>query len=90
MWPPLDWDRLGPQIKPMQERPAFGAKERCQKKVAIFQIILEVQGVAFDTKNDAALRIIYKLGRNRISYEHAYKELERYAIEPETETIARN
>lgn len=88
MWPPLQWDRLCKQIRPLQERPAIGAKEQCEQRVAIFQVILEAQGVAFDQQNDAALRIIYKLGRNRISYDRAYKELERYAVEPESKNPA--
>lgn len=90
MWPPLDWNRLGPQIKPMQERPAIGAREQCQKKVAIFQVILDAQGVAFDQTNDAALRIVYQLGRGRISIDRAYKELEQYAVKPESETPTGN
>ena len=83
-WPPLNWDRLAPQIKLLQGRPAIGTVERCQKRVAILQVILEAQGVAFDQKNDAACTIIYKLGRGRLSYDQAYKELEKYAIEPES------
>lgn len=88
MWPPLDWGRLGPQVKAMQERPAIGTREQCQKRVAIFQVILDAQGVAFDQKNDAALRIIYQLGRGRITTDRAYKELEKYAVEPESKTTA--
>lgn len=87
-WPPLDWNRLALQTKPLQERPAIGPKEQCQKRVAIFQVILEAQGVAFDQENSNATTIIYKLGRGRLSYDQAYKELEQYAIKPENKTIA--
>lgn len=83
-WPPLNWNRLALQTKPLQERPAIGPKEKCQKRVAIFQVILEAQGVAFDQKNEKASAIIYKLGRGRMSYDQAYKELEQYAVEPES------
>ena len=87
-WPELDWNRLALQTKPLQERPAIGPKEQCQKRVAIFQVILETQGVAFNQENPDATKIIYKLGRGRLSYDQAYKELERYAVEPENKTPA--
>lgn len=87
-WPILNWDRLAQQTKPLQERPAIGPNEKCQKRVAIFQVILEAQGVAFDQKNDKAKAIIYKLGRGRMTYDRAYKELERYAVEPESNPAA--
>lgn len=87
-WPKLDWNKLALQTKPLQERPAIGAKEQCQKRVAIFQVILEAQGVAFDQENPDATKIIYKLGRGRLSYDQAYKELERYATEPKNKTTA--
>lgn len=56
--------------------------------MAILQVILEIQGVAFDQENKDAQAIIYKLGRGRITYDRAYKELEKYAVEPQTKTPA--
>lgn len=87
-WPHLNWDRLAQQTKPLQERPAIGPNEKCQKRVAIFQVILEAQGVTFDQENDEAKAIIYKLGRGRMTYDRAYKELECYAIKPESDSAA--
>lgn len=89
-WPKLDWERIAVSLRMIEERPAFNATEKAQKQVTKLGCLLEAMKVSIDTNNVEAQRVLYKIGRRRLSLEQGYKALERiaHAVESENKTSA--
>ena len=87
-WPKLDWERIAVSLRMVEARPALNSTERAQKQVTKLGCLLETMDVSIDTNADETKKVLYKIGRRRLSLEQGYNALERIAnaVESETET----